>query len=287
LLLLRRWLPLLIVGLCGCVRLGYSPDDDGRTMSDHGPAIDAPSPFDRGGDVDSQVTTGDSTATDAAPPPDLPPDSGPPPSCANLPDGTPCDDQDICTSSSTCQNGVCTGSGGSSPCTVANSKSEYGHVQGEKGWWYGFWNAEDDLDGTYDHKTDFQNMVIFGGNSEWRPPDHQTNPTWCYLDEYWEHPSADPRRLPVRRWISDVSGPAVIQPEFNMSDTNGGDGTKKTVLVDGVQIWSQIAGGSDPTVYTAQLQVLLEVGTVVDFVLDPLAGQAMDTSNFEVTVVSP
>jgi hypothetical protein len=284
LFLLRRWLPLLLVGLCGCVRLGFSPD---RPTSDHGPAIDASFLWDHGGNADSQVPTSDSTASDGSQPPDLSPDSAPPPSCATLPDNTPCDDQEICTPSSSCQNGVCTGSGGASPCTVANSRSEYGQVQGAKGWWYGFWNAEDDLDNTFHYKVDFQNMVIFSGYTEWRPPDHQTNYTWCYLDAWWEHPSSNPRRLPVRRWISDVSGPAVIKPQFNMSDTSGGDGTKKTVLVDGVEIWSQIAGGTDKKLYTAVLPVLLKVGTVVDFVLDPLVHQGQDTSNFEVTIVSP
>ena len=273
----------MLVGLCGCVRAGFSPAADGAAASDqgpvrldHGPATDAPPLVDHGA-RDGQITL-----TDNGQPADLAPAT-----CASLPNGSPCDDGNICTPSSSCQGGVCTGGGGTSPCTVADSKNEYGQVQGAKGWWYGFWNAEDDLDGTYDHKVDFTNMVVFGNNTEWSPPDDQTNPTWCYLDAWWEHPSASPRRLPVRRWISDVSGPAVVKPRFNMGDTGGGDGTKKTVLVDGQEIWSQVAGGQDKTVYTAQLQVSLKVGTVVDFVLDPLAGQAQDTSNFEVTIVSP
>jgi hypothetical protein len=243
------------VGICGCVRAGFSPDD--MSAPDHGPADDATPPVVDRAIGERQVTTGDSAVRDGAHPS---PDSAPP-TCASRPNGSPCD--------------------------VADSKNEYGQVEGAKGWWYGFWNAEDDPDGTYDYKVDFTNMVVFGNNTEWRPPDDRTNPSWCYLDAWWEHPSASPRRLPVRRWISDVSGPALIQPQFNMADTGGGDGTKKTVLVDGVEIWSQIAGGTDKKVYTAQLQVKLAVGTVVDFVLDPLAGQAQDTSNFEVTIVSP
>lgn len=273
----------MLAGLCGCVRLGFSPERDGSAASDHdpvrldrGPAIDAPPLVDQG-TLDRLVTL-----NDTGPPPDLAPTT-----CASLPNGSACDDQNICTPSSSCQNGVCVGSGGASPCTVADSKNEYGQVQGAKGWWYGFWNAEEDPDGTYDYKVDFTNMVVFGNNTEWSPPDDRTNPSWCYLDAWWEHASASPRRLPVRRWISDVSGPALIQPKFNMADTGGGDGTKKTVLVDGAQIWAQIAGGQDKTVYTAQLLLTLKVGTVVDFVLDPLAGDAQDTSNFEVTVVSP
>jgi hypothetical protein len=292
----RRWLPLLLLGLTACFRLGFGPEQDGT--GDRGTVDAAPPQPDRGA-VDTNGIVGDGAPTDTGPAPDLgrppdqgklpdvsQPDSGLPLSCAGKPNGTPCDDQNICTSTSFCQSGSCTNSG-VGPCTVADSKAEYGQVQGYKGWWYGYWDAENDADATYQYQTDFINMVVFGSNTEWSPPDDQTNPTWCYLDAWWEHPSANPRRLPIRRWISDVSGNAVITPLFNMGDTGGGDGTKKIVLVDGVEIWSQIAGGTDKTKYTAQLQVKLKVGTVVDFVLDPLVGQAQDTSNFEVTISSP
>ena len=52
-------------------------------------------------------------------------------------------------------------------------------------------------------------------------------------------------------------------------------------------IWSQIAGGTDKNQYSAKLSVQLKVGTVVDFLLDPLTTQAMDTCDFEVTITSP
>jgi hypothetical protein len=274
----RWWLLPLCLALFGCVRLGFSVDSDGSPDQRVVDAYSSPSDIRPTADVDSTAAV-DSAAIDGKNS-----DSQAMP-CANQADGTPCDDNNICTSSSTCQAGVCQGSGGTAPCTVADSKAAYGSVQGGKGWWYGYWHAEVDADGTYHPKVDFQEMVQ-GSAGEWEPADAEVNPTWCYLAHWWEHPGSQPLKVPVRRWISDVSGPARVLVSFNMADTGGGDGARKTLVVDGVELWSKEVGGKDPTVYTAQVDVELAVGTLVDFLLHPLAHDAQDTCNFEASVVS-
>jgi hypothetical protein len=300
----RRWLLLLFLLSFGCFRGGFKATDDGSldlsvsdapaipgdtVPSDNSPTDASPTsdgdyavPNGDSGEPggDSGEPGGDSTANDVSI--DLPPET-----CAGQPDGTPCDDQNICTSTSTCQGGVCKSATNPTSCTVADSENDFGGVQGGLGWYYGYWHGEIDPDGTYNPFSDFEQMVYKSAGQNWEPADADVNPTWCYLAPYWEHPGSNPLKVPVRRWVSDVSGPAVINVRFKMSDTSGGDGATKSVMIDGVEVWSRNAAGDDPTLHEENINVDLEIGTLVDFLLYPNTHDAQDTCNFWVTILAP
>lgn len=75
----------------------------------------------------------DPLAAADAPGPDAAPDAAPQPCTV---EGSPCDDGNICTTTSTCMAGVCVGP--TMSCTVARSESEFSDTQGFKSWFYGY-----------------------------------------------------------------------------------------------------------------------------------------------------
>lgn len=267
-------LPLL---LCACGRFGF-----GAPSSSPSPDAGTVPPLDLRGANEGGLPV-DVLAVDAAPS-----------SCADLPEDAPCDDDDICTAASRCRGGACVATSPAGPCVVADSRREFSDQQGADSWWYGYWHAEVDPDGVYDPASDFVEMVHHADGDCWRPPDYSEdaqNPgyTWAYLAPYWEHPGGGPRarKTPVRRWVSDVSGPAVAEIHFLMQDDNGGDGVTKSLLVDGVLVWTHHVDGTDGTPVDVQVPLTLHDGARVDFLLDAGSTDAQDTTEFWVAIGSP
>lgn len=96
-----------------------------------------------------------------------------------------------------------------------------------------------------------------------------------------EHAATDPElQMPVRRWVSDVSGPAVALLDHHHADPGNGDGTRAILLVDGASVWEHEidASGSDGIQTSVPLE--LEQGTLVELMLNPLANQSGDTTHF-------
>ncbi|MBV8758305.1 MAG: hypothetical protein JO257_13550 [Deltaproteobacteria bacterium] len=179
-----------------------------------------------------------------------------------------------------------------SPCTVADSLADWDGVnQDTKGWSYGYWWAETDPDGVYSAATDFTPMVSVSGL--WRPPDFDPNTTsanytWCYLAQWGGHPGFNPqRKYPVRRWTSTVAGLAAIAIHVDKSDPNGGDGVQATLIVDGATVWQQAIDGTDATGVTHTATVVLHAGSTVDYMLDPRADDAVDTTDEQLTISGP
>jgi hypothetical protein len=200
-------------------------------------------------------------------------------------EGTPCDDQNICTPSSTCQSGVCTGD---PPlmCTVANSETEFDTVQGTNSWFYGFWDVSNDVDATY-QGADYQQLALFDG--AWRHPSWQPVPSpdfsWMYVVWWGAHPSTLPiTAMPVRRWVSDVSGRANVVISFSKSDASGGDGTRAILAIDGQVVWMRAVEGTDGDGFTEALPIDLAIGTTVDLLLDPIADEGSDSSDQKVLI---
>ena len=125
-------------------------------------------------------------------------------------------------------------------CVVADTVDDFSNTQGENGWWYGYWTAASDADGSYDPELDFSSMEYCGPNS-WVPPGGcPTGPDgeWTQnLSDGLQHAETDPvLELPVRRWVSDVSGKARIFAEHFINGGRSGDGTRALLLVDGIEI---------------------------------------------------
>jgi hypothetical protein len=201
-------------------------------------------------------------------------------------DGVACDDSNICTVTSTCAAGVCAGPQ-VGPCEVANSDADFDIVQGTSGWYYGYWIAGSDLDGTY-QPGDFVQFVW--NVSVWEPPDLEPsgpNFSWAYLARWGGHPGSFPtQKLPVRRWISDVSGHADAVVYHAKADATGGDGTRAILFVDGMMVWSRDVDGVDGIGFTEAVPIELSIGTRVDLMLHYIGSDTIDTTNSSMIVRS-
>jgi hypothetical protein len=220
---------------------------------------------------------------DAAGTPDAVPDAAPV-DCSVLADDTPCDDRDICTDASSCQAGACVSASQVTSCTVASSALEFEPTQGSNGWFYGFWDPV--LATPYDPDTDFVLGVYDDATSIYTPmvPDGE----FIYLAVWGGHPKNNPAiTVPVRRWVSDVSGPAFATYGVRKADISCGDGVEARLVVDGTVKSTQTVAFDDNTGATISVSVELSIGTRVELLLAPNLGEECDTTETELTIASP
>ena len=149
------------------------------------------------------------------------------------------------------------------------------------GWFYGFWAVTTDTDARYEAASEFQKLALFGGDL-WRPPTWEDTPspnfTWAYLARWGGHPGTYPEvRIPIRRWVSDVSGRANAIVHFDLADS-AGDGTRAILIVDGVTVFSRDVVPGDAAGFTEPVAIDVHVGSTVDVLLDPKANDGADTS---------
>src|SRR5262245_11978341 len=174
------------------------------------------------------------------------------------------------------------------PCTVADSEADFSStMQGHRGWFYGYWFAGNDADRTYQAQSDFIPFVFMSGS--WRPPDYQSSGptfTWAYLHWWGGHPGANPvAKLPVRRWISGVSGSAEAVVHHAKVDF-GGDGTRAILVVDGVTVLSRDVAGNDGAGFTEVVPIELRQGTTVDLMLHFIGSEGVDTTESSLVIRS-
>jgi hypothetical protein len=210
--------------------------------------------------------------------------------CRSKQDSARCDDWNACTPSSSCRAGQCVAGNAFDDCTIADSAADFGETQGELGWFYGFWDASKDPDGSYDAATDFSEMEYCGENT-WRPPGicglSQDDPAFDWTQDLaWglQHPETDPDlQLPIRRWVSDVSGPASLLIEHHV-DGQYSDGTRALLLFDGREVWRHDAAGGDPLGVSETRAIELSVGMVIDQLVHPIDSSADDTTYFTIRI---
>jgi hypothetical protein len=216
--------------------------------------------------------------------PDARPQSGA--DCSGALEGAACDDHDICTPRSVCRSGSCFGENPFDSCVVADTIDDFSNTQGDSGWWYGYWNAASDPDGSYDPDTDFS-LMEYCETNVWMPPGCSTQGgrDWTQnLADGLQHAETDPYlELPVRRWVSDVSGKARVFAAHFINGGRSGDGTRAMLLLDGVEIWQHEAlpGAMRGE---ATLDVELQPGTLLEQLIHPRASQGEDMSYFAISV---
>jgi hypothetical protein len=217
--------------------------------------------------------------------------------CAGESDGTPCDDGNICTTTTVCRAGACGAQNPLDTCKVADSADDFSGTQGEAGFYYGYWKAGADPDGSYASAADFAPME-YCPDEEVSPPGRWMPPGRCALDrgipgyrwtmnlKFTQHPENRPElELPVRRWVSHVSGPARIEIEHMVRGT-GGDGTRALLLVDGVEVWRRETPGSETSPVRAEIDVDLRVGTAIEQLVHPLEEPNNDETHFRIGIHS-
>lgn len=200
--------------------------------------------------------------------------------CSTLPDGTTCDDRNVCTATASCQAGACVPDVPQTSCMLADSIDEFETTQGIKGWYYGFWRAETDL--TYEGAVDFE-AAIYDVDSYGSAQGED----FLYLTWWGTHTRIAPAVLTVRRWISDVQGPAVATVTVRKADINCGDGVEARLVVDDATAWQQVIAFDDNTGVVQPVPVELAPGTRVELLIGSGGSDACDTTNTSFTLASP
>lgn len=280
-----RWLLSLafLLSLAGCDRVTVQHGPNGLVLGDGGEPREGGEPGDGGEPRDGGELGQDATVVV-------------PGACADAQDGDPCDDLDVCTPTSRCEDGECVGMAGFDDCVLADALSEFQEEQGREGWYYGYWNESADADGGYDSDRDFSMMELcrYGQERLWQPPGRcgttrdEPGYKWTRVGDFaLMHPETRPdTELPIRRWVSDVSGPARVTLTHWVSGTTG-DGTRALLLLDGRQLWRHDIEPGDRKGVEITLDVDLRVGSVLDQVLHPIGTSADDMTTYSMRVEGP
>ena len=144
---------------------------------------------------------------------------------------------------------------------LADSVAGFSGTQGLNGWSYG----------------DF-----VGGTTEWEPMPSFNSGVWGSGYSYNEvsagdqHPSvANGQQVAVvRRWTSTYAGPIHVTGQFQCGTQ--GDGVGVSICVDGQRVFRQLIGGGTANQYSFDLSPVVQVGSTVDFAVDP--GPGIDIS---------
>ncbi|HHT9111769.1 MAG: hypothetical protein HZA47_03640 [Planctomycetes bacterium] len=129
----------------------------------------------------------------------------------------------------------------SADTVIADSQNDFSGVQGQDNWFYGYYT-------NCGNSSSFTQMT-YDTSGWWE--EAETQPPWTLLRYNGGNPSSN--HCAVRRWISEVSGDIVITGRVNKNDISGGDGITASILVDGVNVWSQDIAYNDSTGVTYEV----------------------------------
>jgi len=164
------------------------------------------------------------------------------------------------------------------PRLLADSVADFSTTQGERGWSYGYDSGTLDTFTLMTHKSVITKYV---------PPSNDVWDCWVSDTAHWTqifqlgaHPNGTSSSEPtnsilqraVRRWTSTFAGEVTISGEIAKIDLVGSNGIDALVFVDGTQRYETFIAGDDAGGRAYKLVATLEVGSTVDFVLDPHDG---------------
>lgn len=163
---------------------------------------------------------------------------------------------------------------------VADSVADFSGVQGQGGWFYGYYNLTSDANGTYQANDFVPFPSDAGPNSasnfwtgaiwDW----FAGNPPWTELNPQGGHPNGNNNgnvHWAVRRWQSDVQGTIRLSVRHAKSNTGGGNGTTARVFRNGTPVWTNTVAGTDGTGVATSLEIPgVQMGDFIDFAIDSL-----------------
>lgn len=158
---------------------------------------------------------------------------------------------------------------------LANSVTEFSGVQGQNNWNYGFYDRTNDVGGVYNPLTDYALMTQFNGTA-WQV---NNGTFWTELNSQGGHPNGTTTsggRTPVehwaiRRYTSEVTGLVNISGTLAKSSTGGGNGIIGRIFVDGTEVFTQTIAATDGVGVNYNFSQNVNLGSRVDFVIDPNA----------------
>jgi len=179
---------------------------------------------------------------------------------------------------------------------LADSVLDFTLEQDKYGWSYGYDAGSIDTFTRFSYTSTIRNYM---------PPSMDAWQCWAIDDMQWTqifqfgaHPNGTTTNTPskprlqraVRRWTSTYAGPVVIAGEIAKIDvsTKGvpSNGIDAFVFVDGNQAYTTFIAGDDSGGRAYQLPITtLQVGSTVDFVLDPHDGHdSRDLTRFTAVI---
>lgn len=173
---------------------------------------------------------------------------------------------------------------------IADSVSDYSGVQGQGGWYYGYYDGAFVPSGFVQMNT--YNAASYPG--AWVENfDGPVALYWTSLSALGGHPNGvitsggrnTVEQWAVRRWVSDVSG--TITVAGNISDLNGagGNGVIGHIFVNGNEVFQAVVENGDAVGNNYFLTTKVKAGDTIDFAIDPRAGNdAADSTKFTATI---
>ena len=169
--------------------------------------------------------------------------------------------------------------------SYADSYADFSGTQGQRNWFYGYWNKTADPDGSF-QTWDFTPFPREAGNNTPGPDNFwdgtkwmfQPFPPWTQIWADGGHPNgaattAGVTHYVIRRWLSSQAGPVYLVGTLTHTDTSPtgcGDGVDLHIYVDGAEVYS--AAVYSNTVSFA-VNASVQTGSVVDFAIGPGAAQ--------------
>ena len=163
---------------------------------------------------------------------------------------------------------------------IADSTTEFSDVQGQDGWFYGFFNQGATPSTTYTSAA-FEVFDSYNtANMRWEASDALVggqNNVFLSLSAEGGHPTGigpsgqDRIIWAVRRYTSQVAGLIDISYDLrkeNFMNPEGG-GITGRIFVDGVELFTQLIGNLDSIGVQGVLTRSVSVGSVIDFAIDP------------------
>lgn len=158
--------------------------------------------------------------------------------------------------------------------TIADSQLDFAATQGENNWFYGYY--------TTPANTSSFTLMEFFSNNAWS--ESTSYPPYTILWESGGHPndsSHGGEHWAVRRWVSEVNGNISISGHLADRDYgSNGNGIIGRIYVDGLEIYNHQISEGDLTGIDYLIDAYVEVGSFVDFVIDPNNTFYTDSTTF-------